>query len=154
LNSWIDLLWRDMGPDNCNRDVQRIIGAVAERHGILLKPDDAAFALVTINQLMLEEIMADLLEEVRSAITEFDEAAGRVQSRAGSLLASEVKDAAATIRRELEGDIAAAGQQAREFVLEVHRAHSKAARGRWLALGLACALILFVSGVFLGRMLG
>src|SRR5438477_759201 len=91
-------------------DVQRLIGEVAERHGILLKPDDAAFALVTINQLMLEELMAKLLGEVRSAITEFDEAAGRVQSRAGSLLAGQVKDAAATIRRELGGDIAAAGQ--------------------------------------------
>jgi hypothetical protein len=142
-----------MDAESSNRDVQRIIGAVAERHGILLKPDDAAFALVTINQLMLEEVMVELLGEVRSAITEFDEAAGRVQSRAGSLLASQVKDAAATIRRELGGDIAAAGQQAREFVFEVHRAHSKAARERWLALGLACAVILFVAGILLGRLI-
>ena len=102
-------------------DVQRIIGAVAARHGILLKPDDAAFALVTINQLVLEETMAELLERARHTIADFDEAAARVQTRAGSLLASEVKDATEAIRHALESDIAAAGKQAREFVLEVHR---------------------------------
>jgi hypothetical protein len=132
--------------------VQRLIGAVAARHGVLLKPDDAAFALVTMNQLILEETMGELLEAVEHTLTEFDEAAARVQTRAGSLLADEVKEAAAAIRHELESDIASAGRQAREFVLEVHQAHSKAAREKWLAIGAACALLLFVAGIFVGRM--
>src|SRR6266849_6154229 len=102
--------------ENSGLDVQRLIGAVAARHGILLKPDDAAFALVTMNQLILEEIMGELLEAVQHTLADFDEAAARVQTRAGSLLASEVKDAAGAIRHELESDIVAAGKQAREFV--------------------------------------
>jgi hypothetical protein len=142
-----------MEPQNGRFDVQRLIGAVAARHGILLKPDDAAFALVTMNQLILEEIVEELLETVRHTLADFDEAAARVQTTAGSLLAGEVKDAAAAIRHELESDIAAAGKQAREFVIEVHRAHTRAALEKWLALGVACALVLFVSGVLVGRML-
>jgi hypothetical protein len=142
-----------MGHVNSRPNVQRLIGEVAARHGILLKADDAAFALVTINQLILEEVMAELLKKVEQAVTEFEAAAARVQTRAGSLLASEVKDAAAAIRGSLESDIATAGKQAREFVFEVHRAHSRAALERWLALGITCALILFVFGVLVGRML-
>jgi hypothetical protein len=139
--------------ENSGLDVQRVIGAVAARHGILLKPDDAAFALVTMNRIILEEVMTELLGKVQHAMADFDEAAARVQTRAGSLLASEVKDAAATIHRGLESDIAAAGKQAREFVIEVHRAHSRAALEKWVALGALFALILFVSGVLVGRML-
>ncbi len=37
-------------------NVQRLIAEVAARHRLLLKPDDAAFALVTMNRLVLEEI--------------------------------------------------------------------------------------------------
>ena len=53
-------------PRTARLDVQRLIGAVAARHGILLKPDDAAFALVTMNQLILEETVEELLETVRA----------------------------------------------------------------------------------------
>ena len=142
-----------MDSGNGNVDVQRLIGAVAARHGILLKPDDAAFALVTINQLILEEVMATVLGKMQHAVADFDEAAARVQTRAGSLLASEVKAAAAAIRGELENDIATAGKQARQFVLQVHRAHSRATLEKWMALGIVSALILFVCGVFVGKLL-
>ena len=150
MSSWIGWVWPEM--ENKRSDVQRLIGEVAARHGILLKPDDAAFALVTINRLVLEEVMAEILKKVEGAIGEFDGAATRVQALAGSLLASEVRDAAAAIRRELEGDIAIAGKQASELLLEVHRAHSHSSVEKWLALGAACALLLFISGVVLGRL--
>jgi hypothetical protein len=41
-------------------DIGRLIAAVAARHHVLLKPDDAAFALVTLNQLVLEDSMKEL----------------------------------------------------------------------------------------------
>jgi hypothetical protein len=134
-------------------DVQHIIGAVAARHGILLKPDDAAFALVTINQLVLEEVMAELLERVQHAMADFDQAAARVQTRAGSLLASEVKDVTGAIRTALASDVARAGERARELVVEVHQAHSRAALEKWVALGVVCSLLLFVFGVLVGKLL-
>ena len=36
-------------------NVQRLIAAVATEHRLLFKPDDAAFAIVTMNRLVLEE---------------------------------------------------------------------------------------------------
>jgi len=57
----------------------------------LLKPDDAAFALVTMNRIILEEVMTELLRKVQHAMADFDESAARVQTGAGSLLASDVK---------------------------------------------------------------
>jgi hypothetical protein len=140
-----------MERENTRVDVQRLIGEVAARHGILLKPDDAAFALVTINQLVLEQVIMEALGKVHQAVADFEAAAGRVQTRAGGLLASEVKNAAAAIRCELGTDIAAAGQDARAFVLDVHRAHSRAALEKWIALGVFCGLLLFLCGVFVGR---
>ena len=152
MSSSIGWVWSEMEQATSRSDVQRLIGEVAARHGILLKPDDAAFALVTINRLVLEEVMTELLNKVEHAMAEFDGAAARVQAQAGSLLASEVRDAAAAIRRELQGDIASAGKQASQLVLEVHRAHSRSSVDKWLTLGVACALLLFVSGVFVGRL--
>lgn len=153
LSSWIDWPWLEMEVENSHVDVQHLIGEVAARHGILLKPDDAAFALVTINQLMLEQIMTDLLAKMQGAVGDFEQAAVRVQTRAGTVLAGEVKEAAAKIRHEMQTDIAAAGKQARDFVFAVHRSNSQSARAKWLALGVVCAVGFFLCGILVGRIL-
>jgi len=80
--------------DNGRPDVQRLIGEVAARHNILLKPDDAAFVLVTINRLILEGIVSELLEKVSAIVADFEEAAGQVQSKAGAAIGKEVKEVA------------------------------------------------------------
>jgi hypothetical protein len=94
----------------------------------------------------------ELLGEVRNAVVEFEKAAGRVQIKAGGLLAGEVKDAVAEIRRQLEADVAAAGIQARELVSQVAKAHSRPALARWISFGVACGLVLFLCGIFVGKM--
>jgi hypothetical protein len=43
-------------------DTKALIGEVAARHGVTLKPDDPAFALVTLNHLVLEQAVAGLNE--------------------------------------------------------------------------------------------
>jgi hypothetical protein len=133
-------------------DLQRLIGEVAARHNILLKPDDAAFALVTINRLILEDVVKDLLEKVREILVEFELAAGQVQTRAGSLIARDVKEATAAIRGELAKEVGAAGKQAQALVDAVHRAHSKAVVEKWVGIGIACAALLFASGFLVGRL--
>jgi hypothetical protein len=141
-----------MDGHNGGLDVQRLIGAVAERHSILLKPDDAAFALVTMNQLVLEEVVTKMLGKMAEAAAEFEQAAERVQSKAGGLLARQVREAVATIRSQLETDIATAGIQARELILQVGKAHSRPALAKWISLGLVCGLVLFLCGIFVGKM--
>lgn len=142
-----------MASQNGHFDIQGLIGAVAERHGILLKPDDAAFALVTINQLVLETTMNELFAKLEVAAANFQQSTERVQSRAGSVIGQEVKNALASIRGELQSDIAAAGIQARELVLRVRNADSRTLAARWATLGVSCGLVLFLCGLFIGRML-
>jgi DNA invertase Pin-like site-specific DNA recombinase len=72
-------------------DIDRLIAEVAARHGILLKRDDAAFALVTLNQLVLESSIADLSAEMQAASAEFERAMDRVQERAGIAVAKQAR---------------------------------------------------------------
>ncbi len=86
-------------------DIKRLIAEVAARDGIRVEPGDPAFALVTLNQLMLEDAAEQIREHIRAGVAEFTEAVRKTEARAGRLLAEEVKDAAAELRRELEQDI-------------------------------------------------
>lgn len=131
-------------------DVKALIGEVAARHGITLRPDDPAFALVTVNQLVLEQTMAELIGRTQQMTNEFDQAAARLQARAGSVLAAEVRKAGAEIRQALRQDIAA-GIQPRQSAEEIQRAQSGALSYWWLSAGLIAALALFVIGILVGR---
>jgi hypothetical protein len=131
-------------------DVNRLIGEVAARHGIKVQSWDPAFALVTLNELVLEDIARRLTEEVHSGITEFTEAVQKTETRAGKILAQQVNEAAAELRREMQRDIEDARLRANEIVLDVHRAHRKPAVIRWGAAGLIAGLALFGSGLWFG----
>jgi hypothetical protein len=71
--------------------IDRLIAEVAARHGVLLKPDDAAFALVTLNQLVLEDGIKGLAAEIRAATAEFESMFERVQRRAGAAVAKDLR---------------------------------------------------------------
>src|SRR5712692_6326354 len=86
-------------------DVKGLIAEVAARHGIALRPDDPVFALVTVNQLVLEQTMTELIGRARQMTNEFDHAAIRLQTRVGSVLAAEVRKACSEIRQALRQDI-------------------------------------------------
>ena len=58
-------------------DVKRLIAEVAARNGIRIDPEDPAFCLVTLNQLVLEEAADKFVEEIRTATGEFQSAVGR-----------------------------------------------------------------------------
>jgi hypothetical protein len=131
-------------------DMNRLIGEVAARNGIRVEPGDPAFALVTLNQLVLEETARQLTEAVRSGIAEFTVAVQKTETRAGKILAQQVKEAAAELRRELQRDIESGRLKAAEMVMEVHRAHRKSASIRWGTAGLICVVGLFGAGVWIG----
>ena len=131
-------------------DVKRLIGEVAARNGIRVESWDPAFALVTLNELVLEEIARRLTEEVHSGVAEFTEAVNKTEARAGKILAQQVKEAAAELRREMQRDIEEARLKANEIVANVHRAHSRPAVIRWGAVGLIAAVALFGSGLWIG----
>jgi len=134
-------------------DIKQVIAKVAERHGILLRPDDPAFAIVTLNELVLEAIAAELVQQVNSSIKEFRAAADRIQLRAGAAVAEEVRTAIDSVRARLRADLEAGGLKARELVMEVHRAHSHRDFVRWFSAGLVAALVLLLCGALLSRLI-
>src|SRR2546428_14108086 len=73
-------------------DRKRLIAEVAARNGIRIDPDDPAFCLVTLNQLILEEAGEKLAAEVRTATKEFEEAVHRVEGRVGLILGRQLKE--------------------------------------------------------------
>jgi len=131
-------------------DVHRLIGEVAARDGIRVEPGDPAFALVTLNQLVLEDAVARIGEHIRAGIAEFNHAVQKTENRAGKLLAQEVKDAAAEIREELQRDIETARVSAREILYDVHRKQSGAMFLRWVVAAVSAAAAVFASGVWAG----
>ena len=91
--------------------IDRLIAEIAARHGILLKRDDAAFALVTLNQLVLEDAIKDLAGQIRAATEEFESTFERVQAGAGATLAKALSRAVAALQSELNVSIAKLDQR-------------------------------------------
>ena len=131
-------------------DVHRLIGEVAARDGIRVEPGDPAFALVTLNQLVLEEAVKQIGQHIHAGIAEFTDAVHKTEDRAGRILAEEVKAAAAELRLELQRDVETARVGAKEIVSEIHRSHTRAALIRWGATGILSAAGMFGAGLWIG----
>lgn len=131
-------------------EISRLIAEVKERHGIRIQPSDAGFILVTLNQLVLEDLARQLGEGVRSGIAEFSDVVQKTETRAGKTLAQYAKGIAAEIRGELQRDIENARIKATEIVSEVHLAHRNVVLVRWGAAGIIAGLVLFGFGLWTG----
>ena len=132
-------------------DVQRLIDEVAARHRLLLKPDDAAFAIVTMNRLVLEESIEAIHSRIVEDLALFEAAAKKVQTRAGTVLAAEVRESAAGIRQELERDVQDARLQASKLVRQVEAAYQQRMSAQKLTIAVLAAVLLFSWGVWAGR---
>jgi hypothetical protein len=132
-------------------DVQRLIDEVASRHRLLLKPDDAAFAIVTMNRLVLEESLEAIHSRIVQDLALFESAGKKMQARAGTTLAAEVRESAAGIRQELERDIQEARLQASKIVRQVEAAYQQRLSALQLASAVLAVVLLFCCGVWAGR---
>jgi hypothetical protein len=120
-------------------DTQRLIGEVAARHGVRLEPDDPAFVLVTLAEVMLGDAQREFTAAVRKSIAEFVQAAEGVQARTGLAMA-------AAIRAASKERSAAAVRNAGPPPAPPRRFH-------WTALGICVGSLLFLAGMAVGRML-
>jgi len=134
-------------------DLKQLAAKVSVEHGIRVDLDDPIMAVVTLNRLVLEQAANEIVEEVRSATREFEEAAETVQLRAGALVAQKVRDCVAVLRQEIVTDIGNASTRARKSTGDVGRADERPAVQRWIAIGLLSGAVLFGCGVWLGTML-
>jgi hypothetical protein len=134
-----------MMPEPSTRiDLKRLAAEVSVQHGIRMDPDDPMMAVVTLNRLVFEQAVSQVLERVQSAVADFEAATDKVQVRAGGILAQEVRDCALTIRQEFAS-------------IENSRCGGSTsmipAASRWMVAGLALALALFGAGVWVGTVM-
>jgi hypothetical protein len=120
-------------------DVRRLIAEVAARNGIRVEPDDPAFALVTLNQLVLEDFVTRMDERIHLGIAEFVDAIYKTEARAGKILGAEVRESAAAVREELQRDVEAARIGGLELIRQLHRQHV------WVGLFVRCGTDILVA---------
>ena len=126
-------------------DLKHLIGEVAARNGIRLQPDDPAFALVTLNQLILEETAARLVENVSSMLTQFTDSLNKTERRAGAMLAQDAKNVTSEIKAMLLED-----SQTRNRPALARANHLSLFEYKWVTLGLTSATLLLAIGVAFG----
>jgi len=119
-------------------DAKHLISEVAARNGIRIDEDDPAFCLVTLNQVILEDVTAKVLDEVRAATRDFESAVERVHKRAGVVVAEQLQGCLDAYRRLTVQEPAHSSSLARSD------------RIRWCAVGLFSGLLIFLAGVLAG----
>jgi hypothetical protein len=134
-------------------DLKQLAAKVSVEHGIRVDLDDPIMAVVTLNRLVLEQAANEIVEEVRSATREFEQAAENVQVSAGALVAQRVRECVGVLRQELLRHHGDASPQAPERAGVAGRSHEIGFIPRWVAIGLLSGVALFGSGVWLGTLL-
>ena len=82
-------------------DLKRLAAEISVQHGIRVDPDDPMMAVVTLNRLMLEATVEEIVASLQSATRELQDAAERVQLQAGVRLAKEIRDVVSAVEANL-----------------------------------------------------
>jgi hypothetical protein len=99
---------------------------------------------------VLERSTDEITQRIRIEIRALEEAVGKVQRRAGQLVAEEFNDHLAAVRKSLQDDITLAGGKANEIIYRIEQANRYPVMIRWTAIGIGCSLLMFAFGVVLG----
>jgi hypothetical protein len=126
-------------------DLKRLAAEVSIQHGIRIDADDPMMAVVTLNRLMLEAAAAEIVENLQSAARNFQDAAEKVQLRAGARLARDFRECAAAIRMELR----AGGSASATTTANLRDETRSRSRQRWFRQLIAAGII-FLAGVGVG----
>ena len=137
-------------PKAISFNVQRLIAEVAAQHGLFLKPDDAAFALVTMNRLVLEESLEMIRSQIAADLAQFQASAQWAHKRAESAIEEEVRRSTAALRDEIQRDINTARLRAVEIVQEVKTAYQKPMSNQKFTIVVLAALLLLLCGIWVG----
>jgi hypothetical protein len=134
-------------------DLKRITAEVAARHGMLVRPDDPAMLLVTMNELVLQQLIGNIEAHVQDVVAGIEAALRSAQNEAMGNIEEEARKAGSAVREEIQKDIDAGRLHARELIVELNRAYSRSAVRRWVAAGVVAASCFLLFGVSLGFVL-
>ena len=133
-------------------NIQRLIAAVAAEHDLILKPDDAAFAIVTMNRLVLEESLEAIRAVVAEQLAQVKQTAQSAQSSARSAIEYEIQSTAAILHDAINRDIGRARTHAVEIVEEVKAAYEKPMSNRKFTILSLAGLLIWLVGFCMGRL--
>ena len=133
-------------------NIQRLIAAVAAEHSLILKPDDAAFAIVTMNRLVLEESLEAIRAVVAEELAQFKQTAQWAQSSARSAIEYEIQSTAAVLHDAINRDLGRARSHAVEIVEEVKAAYEKPMSNRKFTILSLAGLLIWLVGFCMGRL--
>ncbi len=134
-------------------DFKRIIAEVAARHGMLVSQDDPAMLLVTMNEVVLQQVFANIEARTEEIVAGLEAGLRSAQREALGSIEKEARKAGIAVREEIQKDVDAGRLHARELIVELNRAYSRSAVRRWVAVGMIAASGLLVLGVSLGVLL-
>jgi hypothetical protein len=134
-------------------DFKRITAEVAARHGMLVSQDDPAMLLVTMNEVVLQQVMASIEARTKEIVVGMEAGLRSAQHEASGNIEKEARKAGIAVREEIQKDIDAGRLHARELIVELNRAYSRSAVRRWVAVGIIAASGLLALGVGLGVLL-
>ena len=133
-------------------DLKRLAAEVSAQHGIRVDPDDPMMAVATLNRLVFEQAVGQVLERVQGSVRDFETAADKVQVRAGGALAQEIRDCGLELRQEV-GKVFEDFSRVEPNGQDINSGFLTRADRKWLVMGLAIALLLFCLGIWLGTRL-
>ena len=134
-------------------DFKRIIAEVAARHGMLVSQDDPAMLLVTMNEVVLQQVFANIEARTEEIVDGLEAGLRSAQREAMGSIEKEARKAGIAVREEIQKDVDAGRLHARELIVELNRAYSRSAVRRWVAVGVIAASSLLVLGAVLGVVL-
>jgi hypothetical protein len=135
-------------------DTKRLSGEVAARHGLLIREDDPAMALVTMSEIVLEQVLSEAQLRLRALLSEAEKGQKRSQQETLIWVQEEMGRTGTALRVQVQRDIDAGQLQAKELVVQLSRVYSRSAVRRWVAVGIVSGLLLVLIGVGLGVELG
>ena len=134
-------------------DLKRITAEVASRHGMLVRQDDPAMLLVTMNEVVLQQVFGSIEARTEEIVAGMEAGLLSAQREALGSIEKEARKAGIAVREEIQKDVDAGRLHARELIVELNRANSRSAVRRWVAVGMIAASGLLVLGVSLGVLL-
>ena len=131
-------------------DTAKLAAVISERHGVVIPPDDPAWAIVTMNELVLGAVAHEFLGAIHKLMAartaELCGTLRAAEKQAGHTIDAHARAAAGHLRNTLREEIAARGK-ARAINTPVRRAP---AYRRYLAFAVG-ALAVFAYGFWMGR---
>lgn len=137
-------------------DSNALAAKVFERHGIKLGENDASFAVVTLNELVLRKLIAELLEQVdqhnKAALAAFQHTIQGLERHASNVLAHQVRDSANGWKDALLEEAATTRLGAQRMADDIRQTYRLATLVRLCVVGAVLAIVIFACGFWAGRL--